>query len=366
MTLQKPPLYSAHRAADADFTDFGGWEMPVTFDSIRTEHSAVRETAGRFDVSHMGEVVVRGPDATELMDRLTTNAVGELEPGDAQYSCILDENGILLDDTVVYRRPERDGYLFVPNAGHDEQMTNRWRRFAAETDFDVAVENVTDETGMIAIQGPEAVDAVSSVASDSVSDLDRFCARRIGIAGADCLVARTGYTGEDGVEIVFSATDAESVWDAFDGIQRCGLGARDTLRLEAGLLLSGQDFDPDDEPRTPLEAGLEFVVDFSTPFVGADALRELEAAGVDERLVGLRVDERAIARAGYSIVADGAEIGAVTSGTMSPTLGVPVALGYVDAAYADEGTEIGIEVRDSVADATIVDQRFLAAQEGDT
>ncbi|WP_121743451.1 glycine cleavage system aminomethyltransferase GcvT [Natronorubrum halophilum] len=362
MSSHKPPLYQIHHAAGADFTDFGGWKMPVSFDSIRTEHAAVRESVGVFDVSHMSEVSVRGPDATELMNVLTTNDVRALEPGDAQYSCVLDDRGVILDDIVVYRDPDQDGYLFVPNAGHGGQLTDRWITRAAERGLTVSVEDVSTEFGLLAVQGPDAVETVESVSSDSIANLSRFTTTRTEIAGSNCLVARTGYTGEDGFEIFVPSNDSASVWNAFDGVQPCGLGARDTLRLEAGLLLSGQDFDPNAEPRTPLEAGLGFVVDFSKPdFIGREPLCDLETEGPDETLVGLRIEGRAIARHGYSLHADGDRVGRVTSGTMSPTLEVPIALGYVDAAYADEGTELAVNVRDRDVDATVVGSRFLTS-----
>ncbi|THE63178.1 glycine cleavage system aminomethyltransferase GcvT [Salinadaptatus halalkaliphilus] len=364
MSLHTPPLATVHRGAGADFTDFGGWEMPVSFDSIRTEHTAVRESVGIFDVSHMSEIVVSGPDATELMNLLTTNDVRSLAPGDAQYSCILAETGTILDDTVVYRYPERDGYLFVPNAGHGKQMADRWSTYARKRGLTVSIHDRTDDTGLVAVQGPAAIETVESVAAGSIAALSRFGATRTDIDGVDCLVARTGYTGEDGVEIFFPAEESTTVWNAFDGVQPCGLGARNTLRLEAGLLLSGQDFDPDDEPRTPLEAGLGFVVDFSKPeFVGREALRDLEHEGVDEQLVGIRVDERAIVRSGYEIFQDGDSIGHATSGTMSPTLGCPIALGYLDTAYAEAGTSLEVDVRGRAVDATVVDQRFLESLE---
>ncbi|RQG94882.1 glycine cleavage system aminomethyltransferase GcvT [Natrarchaeobius chitinivorans] len=360
MPLNKTPLHQLHCDADADLTDFNGWEMPVQFDSIRTEHVAVRESVGRFDVSHMGEVRVDGPDATELMNVLTTNDVEKLDAGDAQYSCILDDDGILLDDTVVYRYPDRDGYLFVPNAGNDERMANRWSEAASRRDLDADVENVTEETGLIAVQGPDAVETVDDVAAESVGDLGRFSTIRTEIDGVDSLVARTGYTGEDGFEIFFPASESEDIWQTFSDVQACGLGARDTLRLEAGLLLSGQDFDPESEPRTPLEAGLGFVVDLSkAEFVGKEALVEQEDDGLDEEMVGIRLEERAIARAGYPICKDGEEVGHVTSGTMSPTFDVPIAFGYVETEIAEIGTEISVEIRGREKSATIADQRFL-------
>ncbi|WP_336021851.1 glycine cleavage system aminomethyltransferase GcvT [Halobellus salinisoli] len=359
MSPKRPPLAAVHEAAGARTTEFGGWEMPVQFDSIRAEHAAVRESAGIFDVSHMGEVYVDGPDAAELMDRLTTNDVASLEPGGAQYACILREDGVILDDTVVYDLPAQSGYLFVPNAGHNEQMTARWREAAAEHGLDVTVTDSTDDRGMVAVQGPEAIDRVEEVAADPIADVPRFGARRSEIDGVDALVARTGYTGEDGVEIVFDAEESEAVWAAFDDVRSCGLGARDTLRLEAGLLLSGQDFHPADEPRTPVEAGLGFAVDESGEFVGSDALERLRSEGTEEKLVGIELRERGVPRHGCPVVVDGDEVGRVTSGTMSPTLDLPIALAYVDTEHAEESTPVSVEIRGEGREATITDQRFL-------
>ena len=361
--LQKPPLYETHESAGADLTEFGGWEMPCTFDGIQTEHLSVRESAGIFDVSHMSEVHVEGPDATSLMNRLTTNDANSLAPGDAQYSCILDDRGILLDDTVVYRYPDQEGYLCVPNAGHGEWMADRCRSYAKEDGLEVTVENRTDELGLVAVQGPDAVSRVEQETSDSVTDIGRFSCVRTEIDGIDCLVARTGYTGEDGFEICFDASDSLAVWEAFDDVQPCGLGARDTLRLEAGLLLSGQDFDPDTEPRTPLEARLGFVVDFETEFVGREPLLEQRQDGCEQRLIGLRVDGRGIARNGYEIVAESDRIGTITSGTQSPTFNIPLALGYVDAEFGETGTTVKVKVRDRYVDATVVSHRFLDSLE---
>ena len=359
MSPRRPPLADSHEAAGARTTEFGGWEMPVQFDSVRTEHEAVRESAGVFDVSHMGEVYVSGPDACDLTNRLTTNDVAELEPGRAQYACICREDGVILDDTVVYDLPDESGYLFVPNAGHDEEMADRWRAHAAEFGHDVRVDNRTGERGMVAVQGPAAVDRVEAVAADDVGDLSRFAARRTAVGGADALVARTGYTGEDGVEIVFDAADSATVWSAFDGVQPCGLGARDTLRLEAGLLLSGRDFDPENEPRNPVEANVGFVVADAGPFVGREAIRRAREEGVDQRMVGVELRERGVPRHGCPVVADGEAVGRVTSGTMSPTLDAPIALAYVDADRATEGTDVGVEIRGAVHDAAVVGQRFL-------
>jgi aminomethyltransferase len=355
---RQTPLYQRHADRDARFTDFGGWEMPVEFDSIREEHASVRESLGKFDVSHMGEIELAGSDAPELLQRLTTNDVSDLDPGEAQYTAITDEDGIMLDDTVVYRLPDGETYLFVPNAGHDEQMVERCDWIRGEWDLDATVENATTDWAMMAVQGPEAVDRFESV-TDSQFDLGRFEIAEREVGGVDCLVASTGYTGERGFEILAPWDDAPTVWDAFD-CQPCGLGARDTLRMEMGFLLSGQDFDPEDDPRDPFTAGLGFVVDLDTEFVGRDALEAVYEEGPTEEFVGMKLIDRGIPRHGHPITTpDGAEIGHVTSGTMSPTLGDPIGLGYVDGEYASADTLVRVVVRDEPKKARIRTTPFL-------
>ncbi|WP_117594951.1 glycine cleavage system aminomethyltransferase GcvT [Haloprofundus halophilus] len=367
MAHRKPPLREVHADRGAKFTGFGGWEMPVEFDSIRTEHAAVRDSAGIFDVSHMSEIEVSGPDATELMQRLTTNDVTALDPGDSQYSCITDESGVILDDTVVYALPDEldnsdsadPTYLFIPNAGHDEQMYERWTSHRDEWGLDAAVDDQTEEWAMFAVQGPDAPGLVADAAGSDVLDCSRFEATYAEIAGADCLVARTGYTGEDGFEVLCPWDAAESVWSEFD-CQPCGLGARDTLRIEMGFLLSGEDFDPEEEPRNPYEAGIAFTVDLDTEFVGRDALERAKEDGVDERFVGLKLAERGIARHGYELRDESREkIGHVTSGTMSPTLGEAIALGYVRTDHAEPDTRVRVVVRGDEKRAQIVNTPFL-------
>jgi len=349
MALRRPPLRDVHAERGAKFTEFGGWDMPVEFDSITEEHRAVREAAGVFDVSHMGEIEVRGPDATALIDRLTTNDATALAPGEGQYSAITREDGVTLDDTVVYclppeRQPETgEGYLFVPNAGHDEQAHERWTTHRDEWGLDCVVENATERYAMFALQGPDAEDRLAAAAGEAVGDVDRFEVAVASVAGVELLAARTGYTGEDGFELLCPREEATTVWGGFD-CQPCGLGARDTLRIEQGFLLSGQDFDPGDLPRTPYEAGIGFVVDLDTEFVGRDALAA--ATDPDRQFVGLELVDRGIPRHGYEIVDDdGHVIGTVTSGTKTPTLPRPVGLGYVPGDYADPGTSVRVVVR---------------------
>ena len=387
MADRQPPLYERHEARGAKFTGFGGWEMPVEFDSIRTEHAAVREATGIFDVSHMGQIEVAGPDATALMNRLTTDDVSALEPGDAQYAAITTEEGIMLDDVISYRLPDgteagvaggalsavgddldaSDGdpaYLFIPNAGHDEGAYDRWVDYRDEHGLDADVVNTTAEWAMVAVQGPDAADAVDAAATgDDVADTAFFESTVAAVDGADAWVARTGYTGEDGFELLCPAADAETVWNAFAdarGVQPCGLGARDTLRVEMGFLLSGQDFDPDEEPRTPFEAGIEFAVNLDTPFVGRDALANAAAAGAMETFTGVRLLERGVPRGGYAVTdGDLTRIGHLTSGTMSPTLDEPIGLGYVRREHATDGREVSVVVRGDEKRAEIVTPPFL-------
>lgn len=375
------PLHSLHEDRGARFTEFGGWNMPVQFESIRREHAAVRESAGTFDVSHMGQIAVAGRDATTLMNRLTTNDVTRLEPGDAQYAAITDEEGIMLDDTVVYRLPPETsigdeggdpGYLFVPNAGNDGGLTDRWKRHRKAWGLDAEIQNATGDWAMIAVQGPDAVERVAAVAREDVTTLDRFEIGATTIEDVECLIARTGYTGEDGFEVLAPWDDADAVWRAIE-TQPCGLGARDTLRIEAGFLLSGQDFDPDTEPRTPSEAGIDFAVSLDTEFVGREALDRRRTAGFDERFTGIRLLERGVPRNGYAIVdaivdatADGnagadAErqtVGHVTSGTMSPTLKEPIALGYVATDVAI-GDRVGVRIRGETKAGEVVQPPFV-------
>lgn len=366
--IRTPPLREAHADHGAKFTSFGGWDMPVEFDSIRTEHDAVRETVGIFDVSHMGEIEVSGVDAIELTDRLTTNDVTGLDVGEAQYSTITDDTGVILDDTVIYRLPDaRDAdLLFVPNAGGDETMHDRWTSHRDAWALDAVVENRTDEYAMFALQGPEAVATADELAAADLDALPFFDATETTLAGVDLLVSRSGYTGEDGLEFILPVADAETVWAAFvddRDVQPCGLGARDTLRLEAGFLLSGQDFDAESNPRTPYEAGLEWVVELDTAFVGRDALAEVAEAGVDETLVGFRLVERGVPRHGYDIVSlENHVVGEVTSGTMSPTLGEPIGLGYVPTEYADPGTTLRVVVRGQQKDARVQELPFYERQ----
>jgi aminomethyltransferase len=314
------------------------------------------------------------------MQRLTTNDVSALAVEEAQYAMITDEDGIVLDDTVVSRVPDRAGhrlcspadrdtvadaggptYLFVPNAGHDAQMLDRWRTHRDRWGLDATIVDATAASAMLAVQGPDTVDLLSAVASDpdTLADCDRFGLIETTIADVDCLVSRTGYTGEDGFELVCDADVVRPLWEALD-CQPCGLGARDTLRIEMGFLLSGQDFDPETEPRTPFEAGVGFTVDLDTEFVGRDALARVERDGIQETFVGVTLEDRGVPRTGYELTdAEGEPIGHVTSGTMSPTLSEPIGLGYLPLDYADPGTPVEVVVRGEGKRASVTELPFL-------
>ena len=361
MTLREPPLRAAHADRGAQFTDFGGWDMPVEFDSIRTEHEAVRESVGKFDVSHMGEITVSGPDAQRLLNRLTTNDVSALDPGEAQYAAITDDDGIMLDDTVVYNLPAgaSEDYLFIPNAGHDDEMYDRWVTHRDEWGLDATVENCTTEYAMIAVQGEEAASLLGAASDIALADLGRFDITAGAVAGVDAFVARTGYTGEPGFEILCPWDEAETVWSALD-CQPCGLGARDTLRIEMGFLLSGQDFHPEENPRTPYEADVGFVVKLDTEFVGRDALEGISVEGHEEELVGLKLVDRGVPRHGYEVTSpDGETLGTVTSGTMSPTLGEPIALAYLPVDYTEPGRSVRVQIRGKPKKARTTTTPFL-------
>jgi aminomethyltransferase len=359
MTLRTPPLRAAHEEAGATFTEFGGWEMPVDFGSIREEHRTVRDSVGKFDVSHMGELVVRGPDAAALTQRLTTNDVDALDPGEGQYAATTDEAGVMLDDLVVYHLPDGGRYLVVPNAGTDAATAERWRAHRDEWELTATVENRTEDYALFAVQGPDAVALVDGAAATDLASLSRFAVTETRVAGADCLVSRTGYTGEDGVEVFCAPEDARAVWDAVD-CPPCGLGARDTLRIEMGYLLAGQDFDHEENPRTPLEAGIGFVVALDTEFVGRDALAGQAEAGVAETFTGVRLTERAVPRHGYAVrTPDGDPLGGVTSGTVSPTLGDPVALCYLPVEHAEDGTPVTVTVRGTTKRGNVESPPFV-------
>jgi aminomethyltransferase len=338
-TLRRTPLYEAHVGAGAKLVPFAGWEMPVEYDGIRAEHLRVREACGVFDVSHMGEIATEGPEAAELLQRLLSNDVSKIQIGGAQYSCLCREDGGALDDLFTYRIAT-DQYLTVTNAANHVRDLEWFEAHAVE--FNVQVRDRIDDFAMLAVQGPDARAIVARLAEGELPV--RFRTEELTIAGSPALVCGTGYTGEDGVELLLAPEAAGAVWDALigAGASPAGLGARDTLRLEVNYCLYGNDLT---EERTPIEAGLGWCVKEDTGFIGSDACRRVRDEGPKEILEPFVITEAGIPRQGNRILSSDDDVGEVTSGTMSPSLGVGIGMGYVQADLAEPGTEIEIDVR---------------------
>ena len=334
-TLRRTALFARHERAGARLVPFAGWEMPVQYEGIRAEHVAVRTKAGVFDVSHMGEIETSGPQAEDFLQRVLSNDVTKIAERGAQYSVLCREDGGVLDDLFTYRLgPDR--FLTVTNAANHERDFG-WFRAHAEG-FDVELKDALDDWAMLAVQGPEARAAVERLAEGELPK--RMRTADLTVAGAECLVCGTGYTGEDGVEIMLAPADAPALWDALlaEGVVPAGLGARDTLRLEVCFHLYGNDLSED---RNPIEAGLGWCCKLDTGFIGADALRGLEP---EQTLVPFAFTGPGIPRQGNPVKTEAGE-GVVTSGTMSPCLEVGVGMGYVPVAAAETGTAIEVDVR---------------------
>jgi aminomethyltransferase len=339
-TLQRTPLHDRHVALGARMVPFAGWEMPVQYEGVIQEHRAVRADAGAFDVSHMGEIEVEGPRALELLQSLLSNDLDRLGPGDAQYTLLTNERGGIIDDLIAYRL-DRFRFLLVVNASNRE-ADFRWIKAHEISGSDVR--DVSDEYALIAVQGPHAVEKLGLLPAKQFT----FSEERID--GIEAMVNRTGYTGEDGVEILCMAEDAGALWDAVlaRGVTPCGLGARDTLRLEASLPLHGNDIGPDTDA---IEAGLGWTCALDKKeFTGADVLRRIKGEGPSRRLVSFVMEEKAVPRQSMPIVKGGV----VTSGTHSPMLDVGIGMGYVPASHAEPGIELSIDVRGKLRKARIV------------
>lgn len=366
---RRTPLCAEHEARGGRMTDFHGWRMPLDYGSIVEEHRAVRTAAGLFDVSHMGEVRVTGAGAAAFLDHLLTNRMDNLAVGRARYSPMTDDRGGTIDDLMVYRLAESE-YLVVVNASNQEKDV-AWIERQAAGAAAVTVEDVSERWAEVALQGPVAATVLDRLTDGAASALGRFRCAFVRLSGTEVLLARTGYTGEDGFEVYSSAGAAPAIWRAIlaagaeDGVVAAALGARDTLRLEAALPLYGQELGPD---LSPLAAGLDRFVHLEKPFIGRDALVRERDAGVPRRLVGLRLLEKAVPRTGYPVLGpQGDAIGAVTSGGLSPTLGVAVAFAVVPAAQAAIGTRLAVEVRGRAVPAEVVPTPFYqreAAQHG--
>lgn len=349
--LQHTALTSRHEALGARMVPFAGWYMPVQYSGILNEHRTVRTAAGLFDLGHMGQVRVTGPDALDYLQQITTNDVSVLQPGEAQYSMLPNPTGGVIDDIIVYRLQDEPGYFVVINAAnHDKDVAWLKKQRAALQRLDVEVNDVSDELGMIAIQGPNALDIVAGITETPLAELKLFSCMSATVAGIPVLAARTGYTGEDGFEFYVPQESTAALWDALMaageslGLAPIGLGARDTLRLEARMPLYGNELADD---ISPLEAGVGWAVKLDKgDFIGRDAIARLKEDGVPRKTVGFRLVERAgSARHGYEVQVDGRAVGVVTSGGRSPSLGEEIGLALVDADVAGVGKPLDIIIR---------------------
>ena len=359
--LLRTPLYQTHVELGGRMVEFAGFEMPVQYHSIKAEHAAVRERVGLFDVSHMGQIHFRGPEAVAAVENLVTCPVASLRPGRVRYGCLCNEEGGVVDDVTVYRIAEDELFLCV-NAANIEK-DHRW--ILRHSPDAAGVRNRSDETALLALQGPAAAPLLVRLAGEDVSHLKRFQFRDASVADQRAIISRTGYTGSDGFELYLPAAGAEAVWTALIeagepfGITPAGLGARDTLRLEAALPLYGHELD---ETTSPLEACLDrFVKLEAGGFIGAEAIARRRAQGHPRLLAGFVLEGRGIARAGYPIAADGEEVGVVTSGAPSPTLGISIGLGYVPPTLAAVGSGFDVMVRGKAVRARVVETPFVRA-----
>ncbi len=350
-TLRRTSLFDTHVALGARIVPFAGWEMPVQYSAgITVEHTAVREACGIFDVSHMGELIVRGPDAIAFVNHVTSNDVAALSVGQIQYSTLLTEQGTIVDDLLVYRFA--DHLLLVVNASNCAKDLAHFRAHLG--DFDATIDDVSDDWALIAVQGPEAPALVQRLTEMPLEGVKYYRFVEGNVAGVPSIISRTGYTGELGFELYVPWALAPRVWDAVmaaGDVTPCGLGARDTLRLEAGMALYGQELD---DRTTPLEAGLGWLVKLGKPdFLGKEVLVRQHEDGVDRKLVGFGLVERAIARHGMPVSYGDIVVGSVCSGTMSPTLGEAIGTCYLPAAAAVPDTRFTVDVRGRAVPAVV-------------
>jgi aminomethyltransferase len=344
--VKKVPLHTLHEKLGAKIVPFAGYDMPVRYSSDIEEHMAVRNAVGVFDVSHMGEFTIKGPHALDLIQRVTSNDASKLVNNQAQYSCLPNDTGGIVDDVLVYKIKDED-YLMVVNASNIEKD---WNWISKHNTQGAALKNISDEMCLFAVQGPKASGVLQKLTKTDLSSIKYYHFTIGEFAGVpNVIISNTGYTGAGGFEIYVGNANAEKTWDAIfaagkdDGIRPIGLGARDTLRLEMGFCLYGNDID---DTTSPLEAGLGWITKFSKSFTHSDFLRKQKEEGVKRKLVGFKMVDKGIPRHDYEIKdASGKPLGKVTSGTMSPVLGIGIGLGYVSIEYANPGSEIFIDVR---------------------
>ncbi|MEO8769729.1 MAG: glycine cleavage system aminomethyltransferase GcvT [Ferruginibacter sp.] len=360
--MKNTPFTEKHLAFGAKMAEFAGFNMPISYTGINDEHAAVRNNAGVFDVSHMGEFMIKGPHALDLIQRVTTNDASKLTAGKAQYSCLPNKEGGIVDDLLVYCIEEQNVYMLVVNAGN---IDKDWKWISDQNINNAEMENISDKTCLLAIQGPHATKILQKLTDIDILNLKYYTFEKGKFAGVDnVLISATGYTGAGGVEIYFEdkGDAASKVWDAIFaagaamGIKPIGLGARDTLRLEMGFCLYGNDID---DTTSPMEAGLGWITKFTKDFTSREIFEKQKAVGPKKKLVGFEMIEKGIARHDYEIKDfEASTIGRVTSGTQSPSLGKAIGMGYVDAKYAAIDSEIFIKVRNTLLKAKVVKMPF--------
>ena len=363
--LKRTALFEQHEALGAKIVPFAGWEMPVQYEGILAEHKRVRSGVGLFDLGHMGQVEVTGPDALEFLQYTTTNDISGLAPGDAKYGLLPNDNGGVVDDIIVYRCPEGEpGYMVVVNAANTDKDVAWWEELRQRRlDLDVNLDDISHKLGMIAIQGPLASQVVGKITDERIDDIPYFSWKNAEVAGVNAKIARTGYTGEDGFEFYATQDDTVAIWSALltagqeEGIAPIGLGARDTLRLEARMPLYGQELGDD---ISPYEAGLGWAVSLKKgEFVGKEQMQSVKSAGAPRRTVGFMTTERSASpRSHCAVQLDGREIGYVTSGTFAPSLGQNIGLALIDREYAGIDKPLQIIVRDKAVNAVQVKTPF--------
>ena len=356
--MKNTPFTEKHIALGAKMAEFAGYNMPISYTGINDEHAAVRNNAGVFDVSHMGEFILKGEGALDLIQSITTNDASKLTDGKAQYSCMPNKEGGIVDDLLVYCIKENETYMLVVNAGN---IDKDWKWISSHNTAGVTMQNISDNTCLLAIQGPNATKIVQTLTEMDILNLKYYTFTKGVFAGVkNVLVSATGYTGAGGVEIYFEDADgaADKIWEAIfqagaaQGIKPIGLGARDTLRLEMGFCLYGNDID---DTTSPIDAGLGWITKFTKDFTSREIFEKQKAEGPDKKLVGFEMIEKGIARHDYMIKDfEGHWIGRVTSGTQSPSLGKAIGMGYVDSKFAPIGSEIFIAIRNTLLKAVVV------------
>ena len=358
--MKKTPFYSQHQSLGAKIVPFAGWDMPLSYRGVLDEHRSVRQGIGLFDVSHMGRIEVRGAESVKLLDRIATSAVRDLPIGRMQYALFCNEDGGILDDIMIYRIEDRR-YLVCANASNADKI-DRWIQQQAALMDGVEVENITGRLAQLAIQGPKSRDFLKKMTD---LDLDSFKMRHCletKVAGVPMLLSRSGYTGELGYELYLPSDQGQELWEALTKgdsggeAKPCGLGCRDTLRLEMGYPLYGNDMD---EATTPIEASLEFAVDLNKgDFIGAKKLFDQQEKGVSRKRIGFELEERGVPRHGYKILSEGNEIGVVCSGNHSPSMNKGIGMAYVPPEYSEVGRTIEIQLRDRLVAAKVVKMPF--------